>query len=79
MERILDEAARSKLIGKYGGQHEDFFSDPPERDYEDDYGKELQEPGNCEQCHEMLARIDEQRGHSLCSDCRWQKSIDEAD
>lgn len=42
----------------------------------DDYGKELQEPGNCEQCHEMLARIDEQRGHSLCSDCRWQKSRD---
>lgn len=50
-----------------------------EENITDDYGKELQEPGNCQQCHEMLARIDEQRGHSLCSDCRWQKSIDEAD
>lgn len=45
----------------------------------DEYLKEVHEPGNCEQCHEMLARIDEQRGYSLCSDCRMQKAIEEAD
>lgn len=34
MERIPDEATRHKLIAKYGMTHEDFFRDPPERDYE---------------------------------------------
>ena len=34
MSWIPDEEARNKLIAKYGGRHEDFFSDPPERDYE---------------------------------------------
>jgi hypothetical protein len=34
VERIPNEAVRNKLIAKYGGSHEDFFSDPPEPDYE---------------------------------------------
>lgn len=72
---MKSEVSAAKMILNSLDQFREAMEEVPS----DDYGKELQEPGNCEQCHEMLARIDEQRGYSLCSDCRWQKAIEEAE
>lgn len=38
----------------------------------------MHEPGNCENCGEMLTRMDEQRGHVVCGDCRLERAIEES-